>query len=134
MNPFFYTPRFYGSSLISQELIECLQGHVKHNLIQIDFKVKHYFMPKAETTTKLAPPISYWIDKSGMTRTEIARKMDVSLSFISMVEHGKSGISIGKPEALIRALDISPMVFFAEAGRTEFAKPKILPQEAEKIA
>ena len=133
------TPRFYGLPSGTDEIVEPLQSHVKHNLIQIDFKVKRNFMPGSRprfpSTRKFGPLIDYWMGIRQINAAELARRMDVTPAFISMILNNKAGLSIGALEALIKALELEPETFFSVASKfTDFAKRKPTAEEIKKIA
>jgi DNA-binding Xre family transcriptional regulator len=133
MDPILFAPRFYGLTTGADKFVETLQRHVKDNLIQIDFKVKRNILPKFETTTKLAPLIVYWLEQKKMKPAELARRMNVSPAFISLLANGKTGLSIGALERLIQSLDISPATFFSVVwDKTSFAKPIPISKEVKK--
>jgi DNA-binding XRE family transcriptional regulator len=102
---------------------ELFQSHVKHSLIQVDFKVKKNRMPKFKSKGKLGPVVAYFRNKAGMTEDQLAEKMGVSKTLISRVENGETGLTDGSLDALLIALDVTGPDFFARVWTmTDFGR------------
>jgi transcriptional regulator with XRE-family HTH domain len=58
--------------------------------------------------------IKYYREKAGLTQAELAKKLNVSKSYISLKETGKRGISVEEAQRFAKALNVSvKKIFFA---------------------
>lgn len=67
----------------------------------------------------------------GLTQDDLARLCDRSVDAISQWERGVNWPSFDALTVLMKALEVSPLVFFPEHAKTETAERKDLRLEAE---
>ena len=74
-----------------------------------------------------------------LTLKELAERTDVSISFLSQVERGKSGVTLESLRKIADALNVAPSAFFSSsteqddwAGRLELSITRIYPKASRK--